>query len=377
MKKNRKNLLFLQGSLSLGNGIIGIFFPFLLMEAFSLSLLQVLWWDALFLFLITILVYPVNFLFSQCFSHKQILTFGLLFQALFLICLSIGQKIPGIFVFATLFHLLFICLFWPHFNYKTQRSTDDTNRGDFAGNFQAMVIGTGIVAPVISGYLLEYNLEEYVIIVATIFFFVSMFFSNKINIQEQKISSYKKFLGFFNSLSKQPYFPGILADGVQSGIMWMIWPIYLKVVVGKFFVMGLLNSVRSVVEIFASKIIGKMTDRFSYTKMKNIGIFSRMIDLWYRVIFWFFPSVWVVGSGMIMSAILGPLFQIPIHKRTSQIADLHAHKIDFWIWREVFLNAVRTIFLIGTAGLFCLFGEGGLWIAFLLGGISILGFRKY
>jgi len=377
MRSNRRQIIALKASFWLGSNMLGVFLPFLVMKAFDLNIGQVLWWAMWFFIGITVLIYPINYLLSRKYSQQRILQFGLASYALFIGLLSIPNQNQTALIIATFGYILFICLFWPHFNYQVQHAAPDNQRGDFMSNVQVMIMTSNLVAPIITGYLLDQGLQKYIILVALLFMGLAVYFSNNINIQEQKISSKKIFSKYLKSLPITTKM-GITADGIHSGLLWMVWPIYLQLALTKFTLMGVVTSIAGGVEIITAKIAGKFVDKKSFQKLRWPAIISRMIDLWNRIWLWFFPSFQVVTSVAIAGAFLGPIFGIPFMKRHSQVADeQNQHSVDFWLGRELMLNSTRAVFMGIAAFSFSLWGVASLWWLFGIAGLSILGLYKY
>ena len=169
-----------------------------------------------------------------------------------------------------------------------------------------------------------------------------------------------------------------MADGLQTGVMWIVWPIFFKFVLGKFSLMGIIISITAGFEIVSSKVFGRLTDKKSSRKILNFGLWARMVDLGMRSLYMKFQHPFFVGAMQIGTGILGPMFNIPFYTRLCEIAERNEdHLLEFFIIREWILGFSRMIVL-GVAGVVVyFFGEVSLGWFLLAAGLSSVAFRRF
>lgn len=378
MRKNRQNLLLTIFSFSLGASLVGVFLPFLIGNAFGFEIWQIFLWGTAFQVIGSIIVYPINHFLHRFFTVKQCLQIGLFLHALFYICISFAKEFPQFLWWASLLYVIGTYVYWPHFHLLNTRATKDTARGNFAGNLQILYIGAGIVTPLITGFLFQLGLEKFVGIFAGTFFLLAMWFGQKVDFTSYKLANYKNFWKFL----REKFIPSrarniIFYDGLQGGILWLIWPIFLKSILGNFSLMGILVGASAFMEMVSSKFFGKVIDKKSATKTLRVSVWARFLDLGLRGAILAVPQVWMAGVATIVSGILGPVFNISNYTRLMEYSELiKNHELEFFIAREIILTIGRALVL--GAAIFITFYLDTAYLGYLLifGAFVSFGFRK-
>ena len=379
MKKiHQRNLIITKGLFFLGKAFMGVFFPFFIAKTFGLDLVQTLFLMSAIALFMGLASFPVNYLGVRFFNQKQMIQIGMGFHILFYILLSLNNESGWMLFFSSLCFVLFSSFFPPSFHLAALNATKDAERGNFWGNFQIVNIGANFVAPVITGFLLEANMEQYIIYVALAFFTVSLFFSQKIEKHPLKFVSFKEaWKIFYQDFFVTKKRGGFFADAIQTGSMMFIWPIFFKSVLGSFSLMGIIASISSLFEVIAAKFFGKLTDKWSAKKMLKIGVWARFFDIGHRILFIKFPHPIFVGGMNIFSGILGPVFQLPLNTRMYEVAEEHNNVFSFIVMREVYLGIIRSIFVFAAAMVAMQFGVIYSGIFLFLAGASCLWLRKF
>ncbi len=378
MKENRRALLTVQGLSMLGQGLIGIFFPFFVQENFGLEIWQTIGWFALLQIAFGLLVFPINYWGVNSLGARKMIRIGLCFAALFYIILGLELASPLMFWVLNFCFVCFLAFFWPSYHFLTIQATKDKTRGNYLGNFQALSVGVGLVAPVLTGFLLEIDKAQYILGVAVACFVGAMMWTQLLPPTHAKVhpwSTSRKMIDevFF----KTGRYWGFLAESMIDITMWILWPIYFKAVVGTYTVMGAVTSFTAFLEIFTSKYIGKKTDKVGARKMLKLGCWTRCADLCLRAVYMKFSTLPAVVGIQALGSVLGPVSQISIENLIYDRGEEQKDKeLDFMIIREIFLGIARGLFLIPVIVLACYLEPLWLGVVFIIAGLSAFGFRK-
>jgi hypothetical protein len=378
MKENRRSLLFSETFSVLGDAVVGIFLPFLFGRAFGLSMTEVLFWMAGMNLGFTVFVYPLNCLVRNI-STKVILQLSFVLQACFLSILALAPESTVWIIVAAGLFISYIVLSWPSWHVAFVHSSKDGIRGNFMGNLYMIFVGIDLVAPLLSGFLLDRGWDEWVIVVSVMMFILVIFSLRKVELPRQKLS---KFPGqwevFRDYVWKTPHRTGLISDGIQSGTLWILWPIFLGAALGSFTEMGIVVALAAIAEMASAKFSGKFTDRQSARKALNIGQWFRGFDIGFRGLLMFFPTLFVASIVTISAGILGPIFNISLYSRTCEIAEKAApRELEWFISREWVLGIVRCVLLSCAAGAVFFWGEMILGWFLVFAAVVSVGFRKY
>lgn len=379
MEKNKRNLLLTQAFAFLGQGVVGIFFPFYVAEAFDWEVWQIVVWFGVVMIGMGSLMYPANYWGIRFGSVRRMIQIGIGCQALFYAGLSLQvQDWVTLSILSVLF-VLALCFFWPSFHLVALRSTMDGNRGDFSGHLQMVLIGVNIVAPIITGFLWEMGQQDWILLVAVLFFVSGMLCAQQLKIEHTSFVKFRAFSAFVRKdFLGSRYSLGFVMDSIPSVTLWMLWPVYFKFVLSSFSLMGIIVTIAAGVEVIVSKVFGRLTDKLSAQRMLKLGIWARAVDFWIRTLYLVFPTVYVVGGGQILAGILGPIFQIPLLTRMYDIIENYRdHLLEFFVAREVFLGFGRGVFMFLAGGLIYVYGVGAIGFLMLVAGLSLFAFWSW
>jgi MFS family permease len=378
MKKNRQNLLLTNLSFALGTSLVGVFLPFLIGKIFELEIWQIFLWGTGVQIIGCIISYPINNFLHRFLSVKKCLQLGLFLHALFYLLISFSKNTPSLLWIASLLYIIGSHIYWPHFHLLNTRATKNAARGNFAGNLQVLFISAGIIAPLITGFLFQVELEKFVGIFAGIFFLFAIYFGQKIQIEDYNLANYRNFGKFFHKIfmkSRACYL--ISYDGLQGGILWIIWPVFLKSVLGEFSLMGILIGAASFAEMLSAKFFGNFTDKKSASKMLRFSAWTRFLDLGFRGAILMIPKIWMAGFATISAGVLGPIFNISYYTRLMEHSEaIKSHELEFFISREMVLTFGRML-VIGAATIVTFYFDVSCLGYFLMfGALVSFGYRK-
>ncbi len=376
-KKFQKSLLSMQGSALFGQALIGIFFPFFVQRSYELTDYETILWFGALHGAMALVIFPLNFYGVKYLGLRRLVQLGIFFQTVFYAILGLGLSDAVSFGVLNLSFVLFICLFWPGFNFLSALATKDGTRGNYFANFQILAVGVNLVAPVLTGFLFEFNQERWSITLAMLFFLISMLLIEKVPKTGAQVGTSRDILTVLKKVFFGPKFPAFFADMALGMTMWICWPLYFKVVVGKFSVMGLITAVMAGLEVFTSKFFGRLSDKISAKKVLVYGVWARCIDLCLRAVYMKFSGLYVVLGIQAVGSVLGPLFQTAAGPRLFEVGEESGYSLlDYILAREIFLGMFRVLWCALAGGVVFYFGTIALGWIFILAGLMAFGFRR-
>lgn len=303
---------------------------------------------------------------------------GIFFQALFYALLGLGITTPASFVLLNASFVLFIALFWPGFNYLSSIATLNGDRGSYFGSLQIVAVVVNLVAPILTGFLLEWDQERWVLALSVFSFLVSLFLVRMIPKTGAVVSPIIPFFQrFFKVFFTKRNFPVFVADSIISSTMWVLWPLYFKAVVGSFATMGIITSAMAFIEIFTARYFGKLSDKKSAHWLLQSGAWARCIDLMLRALYFKFNHLYAVIGIQSLGSVFGPWFQIPAGTRIFEVGDEQSDNVlDYLLGREVFLGFFRFLWFLPMGILVYYTSVIYLAVAFIIAGLSALAFRR-
>ncbi|MCF7846776.1 MAG: hypothetical protein K9M51_01795 [Candidatus Gracilibacteria bacterium] len=235
------------------------------------------------------------------------------------------------------------------------------------------------MAPILSGFLLEAGLREWISLVSAVCFVAAIIFTQQIEVSSQKLISFSASWRFFRrhflSLQRRG---GFLADAVQTGTLLYVWPIFFHFVVGSFTLMGIFVSAAAVAEMISTQFFGRFVDRKSPQRSLRWAAVARAFDIGIRGGLLWVPHVAMVAVVQGVSGILGPLFNIAFYTRVSEMAEKDSSKsLTFYVTREWSLAVGRTLVLLFSAFLVWMGGAEMLVVSLFLAAVFSAWFRRF
>lgn len=378
IKSAQRSLLGMQGAALLGQGLIGIFFPFFVQQNYGLTDWQTVAWFAGMQLAFGLLVWPINHYGIKYLGVRGMVQMGLLWQAVFYGLLGLGWATTLSFWILNASFVLFLACFWPCWHFLSVLATRDGTRGNYLGNFQMLGVGVSLVTPVLTGYLLDAKLGHLVLYMAMVCFVLALCVTRSVAPTGAKMHDWSAAKQIAkNTFWARPRRWGFIADGIIGDTMWILWPLYFKAVVGSFTVMGIVSSLVALLEIFTSKYIGRLTDKISASRMLQYGVWARWADVSLRVVYMKFSALPVVFGIQWLGAVLGPIFQISWDSRMMEIGEEQKGKtLDYFVVREIFLGLTRVVWLSWVIVLLMYFDTIYLGLAFVVAGLWAFAFRR-
>ena len=380
-----RNILMMQVFLSLGNALVGIFYPFLVMDTFHLSFSQILCVIGIEYGLMGLFVYPLQKISFLRITHK--ISLGIIFLFSSLLALSMVPEISGslflpenFFMLAGLVLLasLSLTFLWPAFHWVSISLVDEKSRGKFLGNIQAIIMGSLLLGPFISGYIIDWGYANYVLWTAGFFYFLCLVSAFFIPIEKSpQLKSFPEIVVFFRQKTLENSFSQMsVVEAVQTSSLLLVYPILLKISLKSYGLMGTMFFVMAIVEMLSAKIVGFVTDKYSSKKVMKWGALARFLDIAPRGLLAFFPSSVFAGILSVSAGILGPLFGVSFYAQMYARAESSGDMYSFLVTREWILGLARFLFFTLTALAYSLFGIYSLAFALFLAGFLSFFLKK-
>ncbi len=364
------SILLMQAFLSLGNALTGFFFPFLLKDKFTLSFEEILFTLGGIYGLVSVFIFFIHK--NIPVSIQQKLASGILFLVLTLLLLLFGNTSLPIFLLIISNYVLQISLLSPSFHWINIQQICQSTRGTFLGNMQVLQMGSLIIGPLFSGFLIDHGFQNSILILSILLYSIAFIFAIRIPIPIQKnpqLPSLKKSYTFFSThILQKSFFHMSLIEGVQTASLILIYPLLLKIVLQQYTLMGEMFFLMATIEIISAKTVGFLTDKYSSEKMIHWGALARFLDIAPRGLLVLFPSTILATLLAISAGILGPLFGISFYSQIYKHAEKSKESYTFLITREWIVGFVRCIFFILTALSFHFIGIYALTVALFLAG---------
>ena len=360
----------MQAFLSLGNSVTGFFFAFLLMDKFNLSFEEVLFLFGIEYGLVSVFVFyfhKITFL-----SIQQKLATGILFLLFSLLLLIFADSSFFSLFFIIISSFFQISFLFPSLHWINIEMVDQSTRGKFLGNMQALSMGALVIGPFLSGFLIDKGFKNYVLVVAILLYCTAFLFALLVPVSKSinpTLPSLKEsYIFFITQTLKKSFFQMSIVEGVQTSSLMLLYPILLKISLQKYTLMGGMFFIMASIEIVSAKIIGFLTDKYSSEKLIKWGAFARFLDIAPRGLLAFFPTPLLATTLSVSAGLLGPLFGVSFYSQVYKRAEASSHSYTFLITREWILGITRFLFFTGTAIAFHFIGIYALAFALFLAG---------
>jgi hypothetical protein len=166
-------------------------------------------------------------------------------------------------------------------------------------------------------------------------------------------------------------------EGIQSGTLLTMWPVFFKSVLASFIQMGSFISFSAVVEMISAKISGKLIDQKSAKKTLQYSAIIRFFDLGIRGLLVFWPTAMMAGIASFFAGFLGPIFNISYYTREIELAEENPkYEYEFFIVREWILGISRIFVFILASWLSFNFEANSLVILIFIASLASFGLRK-
>ncbi len=353
----------------LGIGIIGLFEIIFLFGKFNQSVSKVV---IIFIaiFALTIILTPLSARLISVLGMKRMMMFAMPFLFGEVLSMLLWDRNPLYALTGFIFSIaLFKALYWVPYHVDFAKFTDKKTRGRQMSILLAVFQTIGIMVPLFGGFIIAtYGFNNLFIISLGILLFavIPLFF-----LREQ----YEKFsFGYFETFRRlfskenRSLLIGYTADGAQSGVTVIIWPIFIFLLLkGKFLAVGVVSSITIFLIVVVRFFIGDLLDRWNKKRVVTIGsilnttgwIIKLFIESSFQV--FLFDTYHKMGRAV---------NRLSVDATTYDVAADNGHYVDeFTVLKEisVMIGYVLMLALISVMVLFF-----SLKIAFVLAAVSSL-----
>lgn len=358
LKRRELNELYVSIVLrTLAFSMIGIFVPLFLFKELNYSLSSII---------LFYLVYAISFLaFTPLgvflinkigFKHSMLVSSPLYVG--YFACLYLLKENPLLFFVVPFIYGFGEGIFWIAFHTDFSMYSDKKKRGDQISKFYSFSLLSGLVGPMIGGFILTYSSFNVLFFIVSILLLgstIPLLFSKDV----------KKNYVFSWNVLKEGSIKDLIsysAVGARGMVSMVFWPIFIFAILKLYVAMGSLFTLLGIFSLFVTYVVGKLTDVFNKRKLVRIFSISHSF-IWLTVLF-VRTKLELIGVAMLLSlTAIGA--DLPY---TAVMYNKARKNIGYLVFRELGLTIGRIFVL-----LLVLF-TGSLLSSFIYASVASLGF---
>jgi hypothetical protein len=250
----------------IASGLLGLFIPIFLYQLFDNSFVSVFAFYGISSFLYFLFI-PLGIkLADEKFGLQKSLKLSLFFLSAFYITFYLVEKdtillyIPLGILCLTLFRILF----WTPFRTDLAKFTNKKNRGRQLSSFEALNMILAVILPIISAFIInKYSYDVLFIIAIGIYLLTIIPFRllppTKENFSWSVPKTYKE---FFKSIKNKKVAIAFMANGMETFVALVIWPIFIfELLKGNFLEVGIVSSAIILITVVLQLSLGKIIDK--------------------------------------------------------------------------------------------------------------------
>ncbi|PID52148.1 MAG: hypothetical protein CR972_03335 [Candidatus Moraniibacteriota bacterium] len=245
------------------NGFFSMFFPIFLYKTFSENLNSVLFFYLIGA-LLCLILYPLSTKHIEKFNLKNALFIATIANIFFLLTMSITTKenIHNTIIVAIFFLTIFRLFYWLPYHTIFTTFSDQKNRMREVSAFMATMHLIGIITPLIAGIIISKTSYQTLFISGLCVYACSLFpLISLSNVFEKYSWTYFE---TWKNLCAKKYRPAMIAyfaDGIESGIGIVIWPIFVySILHGDYISIGAISAATISITVLLELILGKYAD---------------------------------------------------------------------------------------------------------------------
>jgi len=284
------------------------------------------------------------------FSMHVFLVIGTVFSACYLLgfyLLSQAQNsILGATIFLIAFCVLYRLFYWIPYHVDFARFVDKHHRGRRLSYLSILVSVIGIALPIFSAFMINKFGFPVLFFFALIIVLLSALPALFVPRTRERYSfgyweSFQKLFSKKHFKSNLAYF----ADGFQSGIGWIIWPIFIFLLLdGKYMSVGLVSATIVLATCILRYITGEITDKFDKKKLIKTGSILYAAGWVLKAITATAFHVFLFGA---FHDFVKVIMRTPFDALMYEIAADQGHYVDeFSVLREMSLHIGRAFMLV-------------------------------
>jgi hypothetical protein len=332
------------------NGFFEIFFPIFLYTTFGKDLRSTL----LFYLagaLLCIVIYPLSTKHIEKFNLKNALFIATIANVFFLLTMSITteENIHNMILIGLFFLTIFRMFYWLPYHTIFTKLSDQKNRMREVSTFMATMHVISIVTPFIAGVIIAKTSYQTLFITGLCVYACSMIPLLSLSGVHERFSW--GYFETFKNLFKKKYRPAMIAyfaDGAESGVGLVIWPIFIySVLNGDFVSIGSISAATIGITVLLELIVGKYAD----TKINKKSVLKVNSVLY--AVGWIIKIFIITGFQIFIvdayHKITNALSKGSLEAITYDISADQGHYVDeFTVLKEIALNIGRAFLYFTT-----------------------------
>lgn len=329
----------------IANSLLGLFMPIFFLTKFDLNVSYVFLYylvgHFLYAFFLPWGAQVINIIGLRRSLRASVFLVASYFTSLFLID---DHLMLFVFLSLTILTLYRIC-FWYPFDVDFAKFTNKEDRGKNVSLIWASHSFLSIIMPVISGWLLvKYGFNVVILIVIAVYLSSYIPFLTLPRTHERFSWNYRETLKHFFSKKNRKLVIAHMANGAESGVAMVIWPIFIwQILEGNYFNVGAVSSLIILAAVILQLGVGKYADIFSKRKMMHWG--SVFYALGWVIKIYVLTAFHIFIAGAYHS--FAKIFKdTPFDSLNYEIMADHGHYVDeYTVLKEMAVNYGRTFIL--------------------------------
>jgi MFS transporter, YQGE family, putative transporter len=332
----------------IATGLLGLFIPIFLFNLFDQNLRTVAWF-----YLIGNFVYGATVMYGakglNKFGFRKALQvaaiFGVIYYSLFYFVNENNFKIIVPLILTSL--IMFRLLYWIPYHVDFAKFTNKKNRAREIGILGATSNMVAIFTPFLAGFIITRFSFQILFVIAIFLYILSIIPLFNIPRTREKFTwTFRQTWQKFFSRERRPEVLAFMADGAESTIGVIIWPIFMfQILNGDYLKLGIISTVIVGVTIVLQLIVGKYTDKnANRKKLLRFGSTFYAIGWIIKIFIATAFQIFIVDAYQKLMKIF---MRIPFDAMTYEKAADEGNYIDeFTVIREMAVNFGRGLMLL-------------------------------
>lgn len=232
-------------------------------------------------------------------------------------------------------------LYWLPYHVDFAKFSDSKNRGKELGAIESTLSVIGIVAPIVAGFIISKFGYNVLFIMGVVIYISSLIPFLTIPRTKEKFSwgYFETWKKFFDKEHRNEVL-AFIADGAESAVGLVIWPIFIfQILNGDFLKIGAISTLVVAVTVLLQLLAGKYTDKKSKRKLMKYGSILYSLGWLMKIFIATALHVFIIDSFHKLTKIF---LRIPFDAMTYDIAADHGHYVDeFTVLHEIAINVGR------------------------------------
>lgn len=354
----------------IGSGLVGLFMPIFLWQKFGRLDFVLLYYLAIHLIYVFAVVVGAKIM--SKIGQKASMILAIPFKVLFyagLYYMSLGYPVlifTALMITAIEIRMM---LFWVPYHTDFAAFTNKKNRGWVIGFLSSISSLVSIFIPIIAGWIISNHGFDVLFLIAMFLIGVSVLplFLVRPTYEKFTFSFLQTFKQLFDKQYRRMFFSQF-ADGVESVIGMVIWPIFIfQLLQGDFLKVGAISSLIVLVAVVMRLVIGSYTDKIDKRKLLRWGSSLYAVGWILKMFVATTFHIFIASTFHNFSAIA---MRTPFSALVYEKAADSGHYVDeLTVLREIALSLGKVV---GIVILLIMINMVGLQWAFVLGAVAAL-----